>query len=436
MRSLVLLVLALILPVSIIAAAPLTDQATLGPGSAKLQGGQWAKWYNARVTKGRTCVLRVEAQGFSPYLVVIQPGDPQVTLRPRSGATALQARLTPARDGILRLAVASDRPGKGGSFSVTLEGAAAASPRAVTQGATPSVTPGPLPSTKSKPPPVPPAPEFEGAQPLDLTELGAGLPVPKPAPTTLQDPGALGRTLHQMNYLCVTTGAWSEMRETNWLYPRAGDTTHGSPRNFYTEADNQFWDPATAGNYTVPLQWHGNVFSCSHRRNLDDRGNLEMLDVTGTVSPNGDRVDWVMIREYVQEAYWDEKARESLLRRRLWKTIALVDLPLRNPTYNPELGDPARKWITMQERLKMVSAGLMTERMLNGGFHYGYSSDANAGSHVLDLGYLEQDPAVKNAPYIDPAQIHTVQYVAAQWSHPRGGDARVSFERRSNARQP
>lgn len=416
-----------------LAGMPPAIEGALGPGCPVLEKGEFVLFFSLPVEAGKTYVLRVQSEGFPARLLAgYRGGDDVVEAAAKQAGGPATLTFKAPRDGHLLIAVTSLAAGQQGPFR--LEASLPATPTKTTAPAQPTTPTKPA-TTTSKPqdPRVPPALKFEGAKTVDLKQLPPLTP-PKPNPATVGDPGVLAKTLHQMNYLCVTAGGWSQVNETNWLYPRAGDTTHSSPRNFHPSADNQFFDRDEAKYYTVPLQWTGNVFTCSHRRNLDDRGNLEMLDVTGTVSPNGDRVQWVTVREYVQEAYWDEKTKQALLSRRLWQSFTLVDLPLRNLYYRAESDDLSKRFITMQERLKMVSPGLMTERMLNEGFHYGYSSARDAGSHVLDLTYLEQDPAVRNAPYIDAEKIHTVEYRSTSWAHEGGGDARLSFERRNNAR--
>ncbi|MHB8996381.1 MAG: hypothetical protein ACYC63_14140 [Armatimonadota bacterium] len=408
-------------------AALLAQQGSLGAGSPQLQSGEWGQLYGVDLVAGQSYVLRVKAQGFQPRLLAVLPDSKEVDQRAAGTATEIKVALTAGRSGLLKFCIASTRPRVGGSFRVDVAPETAPTSTASVPGA--ALGPAPTtPAAAPRDPRVPIRPKIDGTKFVDPKDPAFNVPAPRPLPATVRDPGVLAKTLHQMNYICVEAGGWSEMNETNWRYPRANDTSHGSPRRFTTDPDNQFDDGD--GYYTVPLRWNGNVFTCQHRRNIDTRGNIEMLDVTGTVTPDGDRVEWVLIREYVQEAYWNEEEKLSLLRRRLYRSISLVDLPLRNLYHNPETG-LGEQHLTMQELLR----GQPLDLALRNGLHYGYSSQPEAGKHVLDLGYLEQDPAVQGARYIDRDNIHTVEYRSTNWSHPTiHPTAKLSFERRNNVR--
>ncbi|MEN6304029.1 MAG: hypothetical protein ABFD96_14960 [Armatimonadia bacterium] len=408
----------LVAPAAPPGAAILSGQGILGPGSAQLESGEWAALYSAKMAGGTDYVLQLEVKGFQPRILAVLPDGKQVDQRVSGDSGVVRVELTSDRSGALRLCIASQRSATGGTFRVNVQ------PKAMADAGAPA-----SPVTPAEPR-VPAPPRFQGAKLLNPKSPGLSVPTPQPLPATVQDPGVLSRTLHQMNYLSVEAGGWSEMDEQNWLYPKPGDVTHSSPRFFFTDPDNQFWNADTATNYTVPLQWQGNVFTCKHRRDLDAHGSFEMLDVAGTVSPDGSRVEWVTIREYVQEAYWDEKDKEALLRHRLYRSISLVDLPLRNPFYNPDTG-AGPSHVTMQNLLKARPLDLT----LRNGLHYGFNDSPEAGQHVLDLGYLEQDPAVRGAQYIDADKIHSVAYRSTNWAYPDGrSTAKLSFERRSNAR--
>jgi len=407
--------------------AALSELGLLGPGSAQLESGEWAGLYSAKVTARTEYVLALEVKGFKPRILAVLPDGTQVDQRVSGDSGVVRLQLISERSGQVLLCIASQRPGVGGTFRMSVQpkdltAADVGTPTAPVTPTGPEVTP--------SDPRVPAPPRLQGAKLLNSRSPGLDLPTPRPTPATVQNPGVLAQTLHQMNYICVEAGGWSEVDERNWLYPRPGDTTHSSPRFFFTDPDNQFDNAVGAGNYTVPLQWQGNIFTCTHRRDLDKHGSFEMLDVAGTVSPDGSRVEWVTIREYVQEAYWDEKDKEALLRRRLYRSISLVDLPLRNPYHNPDTG-AGPSHITMQDLLKARPLDLT----LRNGFHYGFNDSPEAGQHVLDLGYLEQDPAVRGAQYIDADKIHSVEYRSTNWAYPkRSGTAKLSFERRGNAR--
>ncbi|MEN6643750.1 MAG: hypothetical protein ABFE08_15025, partial [Armatimonadia bacterium] len=272
-------------------AAVLSQQGILGPGSAQLESGEWGALYSAKMVGGTEYVLQLEVKGFQPRILAVLPDGRQVDQRVSGDSGVVRVELTSDRSGVLRLCIASQRSGVGGTFRVSVQ------PKAMADAGTPTspVTPAESDVTPADPR-VPAPPRFQGAKLLNARSPGLSVPTPQPLPATVQDPGVLSRTLHQMNYLSVEAGGWSEIDERNWLYPKPGDVTHSSPRFFFADPDNQFRDADTATNYIVPLQWQGNVFTCKHRRDLDAHGSFEMLDVAGTVSADGSRVEWVTIR--------------------------------------------------------------------------------------------------------------------------------------------
>lgn len=407
-----------------VASGVLTDQATLGPGSARLESGEWGKLYAVPLKAGETYELQIEAMGFQPRVLALLPDGQQVDQRGAAVGSRMTLRLTSAKAGMMQFCIASARVGQGGLVRVQ-----GGKPTTATPPATPTTpttpTPPATPGTEPKDPRVLVPPKFEGTKLVNLKDPAFNMPAPKPNPAVVKDPGILGKTLHQMNRVRVIVSAWSEMSEKNWIYPPT-KYNGTSPRWFALDLENNFQD--NQGSYTVPLKWSGNVFSSRHHFDLDPHGGVQAFDVTGTVSPDGDRVEWIVIRQYVQQAYWHEQDKAAYLAKREWKSASLVDLPLYT-SFITANGTGYRN-TTMQDLTKV---GLEFE--LRKGFSYGVNENASAGRHVLDLGYLLLDPAHRNHRFIDPAQMHSVEYQSSIWSHPTNKPSiSVFFSREKNVR--
>jgi hypothetical protein len=261
-------------------------------------------------------------------------------------------------------------------------------------------------------PEIPPAPKLEGNLPVDLTDRDWLVARPKPSADASD---LVQQGLHRMNYIEVEI--WGEMdclEENAW-------PEREWPRGFGWSIDNYLQGAAGGPPLKCPLRWTGDIFTAYGVQPNGEGGHMEAVDVTGRVSPTGDRIIWVLVRSFEQGVYDDPDTDDRFAGYQEWKSLGFVDLPLNNPHWEAY---GLERLTTMTDLMERMDETLI----LRDGFTYGWGNHANAGKHVLEAGYMQRAPGAGDT-WLVPGDLHMLSYRSTEWLNAENPPtARLRFE--------
>jgi hypothetical protein len=406
--------------------ALLETPGSLGPGSDSLETGEYMEAFAVPVESGEMVRARLASAEFDAYLLVATPGGVILENDDREG-TDSEIALVASQAGDLTVIVTTLEPGEQGRFRLVVQSSPWDVEASVDRPAVPTAeTDPPLSEAEGVPPPADIDLVALGNQPANPADPALRMPRAKPNPASVADPGILADTLHQMTHVSVDVFGLHDYVETSAREtpdgPEPVDLSDEWPQT-HSIAINTFHYP----NFTYggvldaqPLEWAGNTFWSYKVFEGDDYQYA--VDVTGVVSPDGNRLEWLAIRSFFQEVDpddGDDDPTTGLLKHRIMQDIAVVDVPLDTAFgYDPQG--------SLQEALR----GDSIDRILDYGFHYRVADDPAAADHVARMGYLRQWPAKNGARFIEPGYMRLLSYKDTQWlSAEHKPSVVVSFER-------
>ncbi len=276
----------------------------LSAGSATLSSGEYAEQHEIEVVAGQTVDITLRPEGFQGYLIAKTPDGEQSDAK---AGGDVELSVTSAEAGTLPIIVTTTEPGQEGPYQlVATRGEGGAQPA-------PAI---------NQPAPVIPDDQGGASAPklhdkLDIVDPrhpSLRLKAAQPTAGTVQNPGVLKDTLHRMTQVGVNVQGFMDYILTSIHIPAdPDDETEFKDDSGMTRGELEIYAGTT--NTDGPhISWQGNTFRFAlPEYEVEDTWvgetyeyqvrDTTATDLTGVVSPSGDRVEWLRIQRFERKVY-------------------------------------------------------------------------------------------------------------------------------------
>lgn len=379
-----------------------TETGRLAEGSSKLESGEYVQAFTVPIEADETLTIRLEPEGFGGYLAVKPPRGEMAQAQGETGEP-VEVTITGLETGELNVFVTTVGVGEAGVFKMTVL------PGEGTGGAA-------GPDQADQPPPQGSPFEREALEPA---KLQAKTPTPAPDPNT--DDALLGRTVHKAPKLRITVHGrhyYNETKQVEELVNGEETTVTQDLSGWDTGAfvTSEYDSALYPGSMYVPdefawekpeLEWHGNSFR-AYQEAVGNSGAYQ-VDVVGTLSPEGDRLERIYVWIMQQAVLPDPEAPGTgLLKDLRMLKIVLTDLPLM--VYN--------EWAIDQDPWSEATLAehLEGQERRGGIVSYTYRAEGpDARDHALELRYLHMRPSFCCPDFIPRDRQHITEYRKTEW---------------------